>query len=402
MPADRDRPAAARLDMDAETMPQEAGINERAVSFTKGCYVGQETVARLHYKGKPNRHLRGLRLAGAGRARRRDPARRARSWAGSARRCVSPRLGPIALALVRREAEPGDEVAGGRRDAPSWSSCPSAVTERRDAHAAGSGLAGDEPAARRPAHRRGRRRGAALDLPGYDARSGRSTCRRSAAEPEPARAAPARSRRRAGPRGRRLGPLASASSTCVEPLLDFYYRYWFRVEVEGIENVPAEGGALLVSNHSGALPPDAPDDHAGDPPRAPAPAARSTCSASTGSRAIPGVGHADQQDRARGRPPRQRAAPAARRGPARARLPRGPEGIAQALLAALPAAPLRPRRLRAHGACAPGVPIVPIARRRAPRRRCRSSPTCRCCSGSPGSSTSRSTTPSRTSASPRR
>jgi 1-acyl-sn-glycerol-3-phosphate acyltransferase len=44
----------------------------------------------------------------------------------------------------------------------------------------------------------------------------------------------------------------------VEPLLDFYYRHWFRVEVEGIENVPAEGGALIVSNHSGALPPDAP------------------------------------------------------------------------------------------------------------------------------------------------
>jgi len=40
-------------------------------------------------------------------------------------------------------------------------------------------------------------------------------------------------------------------------LVEFYYRYWFRTEVEGIENVPAEGGALLVSNHSGALPPDA-------------------------------------------------------------------------------------------------------------------------------------------------
>jgi 1-acyl-sn-glycerol-3-phosphate acyltransferase len=40
-------------------------------------------------------------------------------------------------------------------------------------------------------------------------------------------------------------------------LYDFYYRYWFRAEVEGIENVPATGGALLVSNHSGALPPDA-------------------------------------------------------------------------------------------------------------------------------------------------
>ena len=41
-------------------------------------------------------------------------------------------------------------------------------------------------------------------------------------------------------------------------LVDFFYNFWFRCEVEGIENVPASGGALLVSNHSGALPPDAP------------------------------------------------------------------------------------------------------------------------------------------------
>jgi 1-acyl-sn-glycerol-3-phosphate acyltransferase len=40
-------------------------------------------------------------------------------------------------------------------------------------------------------------------------------------------------------------------------LIEFFYRYWFRAEVEGIENVPDDGGALLVSNHSGALPPDA-------------------------------------------------------------------------------------------------------------------------------------------------
>ena len=40
-------------------------------------------------------------------------------------------------------------------------------------------------------------------------------------------------------------------------LLDFFYHYWFRVEVEGIENVPSDGGVLLVSNHAGALPPDA-------------------------------------------------------------------------------------------------------------------------------------------------
>jgi 1-acyl-sn-glycerol-3-phosphate acyltransferase len=40
-------------------------------------------------------------------------------------------------------------------------------------------------------------------------------------------------------------------------VVEFFYRYWFRVEVEGIENVPSTGGALLVSNHAGALPPDA-------------------------------------------------------------------------------------------------------------------------------------------------
>jgi 1-acyl-sn-glycerol-3-phosphate acyltransferase len=42
-----------------------------------------------------------------------------------------------------------------------------------------------------------------------------------------------------------------------QTLVEFFYRYWFRAEVEGIENVPDDGGALLVSNHSGALPPDA-------------------------------------------------------------------------------------------------------------------------------------------------
>jgi 1-acyl-sn-glycerol-3-phosphate acyltransferase len=40
-------------------------------------------------------------------------------------------------------------------------------------------------------------------------------------------------------------------------VVDFLYRYWFRAEVEGMENVPSTGGALLVSNHGGALPPDA-------------------------------------------------------------------------------------------------------------------------------------------------
>jgi len=97
------------LDMGSTTIPQEAGINERAVNFEKGCYVGQETVARLHWRGKPNRHLRGLRLSeSAPRGATITFGEREVGSVGST--CVSPALGPIALALVRREASPGDEV----------------------------------------------------------------------------------------------------------------------------------------------------------------------------------------------------------------------------------------------------------------------------------------------------
>jgi folate-binding protein YgfZ len=104
--------------MDGDTIPQEAGINERAVSFTKGCYVGQETVARLHYKGKPNRHLRGLRLsAPAARGDRIVLGEREVGTVGSS--CVSPIHGPIALALVRREAAPDDRVLVGPGAAPA-------------------------------------------------------------------------------------------------------------------------------------------------------------------------------------------------------------------------------------------------------------------------------------------
>ncbi|MDX6671391.1 MAG: hypothetical protein QOI91_1754 [Solirubrobacteraceae bacterium] len=100
------------LDLDDSVIPQEAGLNERAVSFTKGCYVGQETVARLHYRGKPNRRLLGLRLSGAAAAG--DELRLGDKAVGRLGTvAVSPRLGPIALALVRREAGPGDTLAVG-------------------------------------------------------------------------------------------------------------------------------------------------------------------------------------------------------------------------------------------------------------------------------------------------
>ncbi len=105
------RPRFGR-EMTNETIPQEAGINERAVSFEKGCYIGQETVARLHYKGKPNRHLRGLRseapLAVGDEIRVGD---KVVGRVGTT--VISPALGPVALAIVRREAEPGATVAVG-------------------------------------------------------------------------------------------------------------------------------------------------------------------------------------------------------------------------------------------------------------------------------------------------
>ncbi len=100
------------VDLDDTVIPQEACLNERAVSFTKGCYVGQETVARLFYKGKPNRHLRGLRLSAPA-----EPGvelqlgERVVGHLTSA--VLSPAHGPIGLALVRREAEPGATVSVG-------------------------------------------------------------------------------------------------------------------------------------------------------------------------------------------------------------------------------------------------------------------------------------------------
>jgi tRNA-modifying protein YgfZ len=100
-------------EMGTETMPAEAGIVERAVSFTKGCYIGQETVARLHYKGRPNRHLRGLRLSAA-EVEPGAPLRLGEKEVGRLGSVgVSPALGPIGLAILRREAEPGAELSVG-------------------------------------------------------------------------------------------------------------------------------------------------------------------------------------------------------------------------------------------------------------------------------------------------
>jgi folate-binding protein YgfZ len=100
------------VDLDDSVIPQEADLNDRAVSFTKGCYVGQETVARLFYRGKPNRQLRGLKLSAPAEAGAEITfGDRVVGRVGSV--AESPALGSIALALVRREAPPGSDVLVG-------------------------------------------------------------------------------------------------------------------------------------------------------------------------------------------------------------------------------------------------------------------------------------------------
>jgi tRNA-modifying protein YgfZ len=100
------------VDMSEENLPGEAGIVERAVSFTKGCYVGQEPVARMFHKGHPNRHLRALLLSAPV-----EPGTAVVAAGKDVGRVTSAGLSPIhgaiALAILRREVAPGDEVTAG-------------------------------------------------------------------------------------------------------------------------------------------------------------------------------------------------------------------------------------------------------------------------------------------------
>jgi folate-binding protein YgfZ len=97
------------VDMDDATIPQEANLDAfDAVSYTKGCYTGQEVVARVHFRGHVNRTLRGLKLTGAlppARAALFDATNKAVGELSSG--VASPRLGAIGLGMVRREVETG-------------------------------------------------------------------------------------------------------------------------------------------------------------------------------------------------------------------------------------------------------------------------------------------------------
>lgn len=101
------------VDMDGTTIPQEANLEELgAISYTKGCYTGQEVVARVHFRGHVNRALRGLRASGTTapppKATLFDTTSKA---VGDVRSSVSsPRLGGVALGMVRRETEIGAQL----------------------------------------------------------------------------------------------------------------------------------------------------------------------------------------------------------------------------------------------------------------------------------------------------
>lgn len=105
-------------DFDEGTLPPEVGLEKTAISYTKGCYLGQEPIARLHFLGHVNRKLMGLIFEGDAPA----PPRGTTIHAADGRevgRVTTPGFSvilgrPVALALIRREVhEPGTRLAAG-------------------------------------------------------------------------------------------------------------------------------------------------------------------------------------------------------------------------------------------------------------------------------------------------
>ncbi|HYR10389.1 MAG TPA: aminomethyltransferase family protein [Longimicrobium sp.] len=114
------------MELTEETIPTEAyessGLMQRAISFHKGCYTGQEVIVRIAHRGHVNRHLRGLLLGDAPAPAARAPLVNAETgkevgWTASA--AFSPLLGQtVAMGYVRREIGPGGEVRVGAADGP--------------------------------------------------------------------------------------------------------------------------------------------------------------------------------------------------------------------------------------------------------------------------------------------
>ncbi len=102
-------------EIDDRVLPAEAGLTERAVSFTKGCYPGQEPIARLHYRGHANRGLRVLTLDQLP-----EPETEIvyeGKLVGRITSAASAGDGAVALGYVRREVPADAELAVGRSTA---------------------------------------------------------------------------------------------------------------------------------------------------------------------------------------------------------------------------------------------------------------------------------------------
>jgi folate-binding protein YgfZ len=98
-------------EIDDKTLPQEARYDEiGGVSYTKGCYTGQETVARIHFRGHPNRVLRGLTWRGEPDAASADLEQEGRPRGRVSSMVWLPSGRVVGMGVVRREVEPGSTV----------------------------------------------------------------------------------------------------------------------------------------------------------------------------------------------------------------------------------------------------------------------------------------------------
>jgi folate-binding protein YgfZ len=96
-------------EIDERILPAEAGLTETHVSFTKGCYPGQEPIARQHYRGKLNRRLRVLHLEGDAAPEPETPI----EWNGKAVGRLTSAVPGLALGYVRVEVPDDAELSVG-------------------------------------------------------------------------------------------------------------------------------------------------------------------------------------------------------------------------------------------------------------------------------------------------
>lgn len=111
------------VDMHEKTLPLEAGLEERAISYDKGCYTGQEVVVRIKHRGKINRHLRGIRLDAL-------PSELPQPLFNEAGKEVSALTSAVddgerakGLAIVHRKYPPGTELRLGASDGAAVEVC---------------------------------------------------------------------------------------------------------------------------------------------------------------------------------------------------------------------------------------------------------------------------------------